>query len=130
MCLNSLAAKDPIHDFFLPITDARPGFADRVFQRRKTFGGDAAVHRIYLEMGDGESAALLGANGAGKSTTILTVLGVTAPDGGEIEVIGKPMREKRKEILSHTNFETVYITLPDGLKLRERHYASSQSSAV
>ena len=39
----------------------------------------------------GECFGLLGTNGAGKSTTLRMLLGVTPPDGGTINVLGLPV---------------------------------------
>jgi ABC-2 type transport system ATP-binding protein len=47
-----------------------------------------AVRGIDISIAPGETVALLGPNGAGKSTTIDMLLGLLAPDAGEIEVFG------------------------------------------
>ncbi|HET9627585.1 MAG TPA: ABC transporter ATP-binding protein [Kofleriaceae bacterium] len=58
----------------------------------KTFstpsGPLAAVNGIDLAIPAGETVALLGANGAGKSTTIDMLLGLTPPDRGEVRLFG------------------------------------------
>jgi ABC-2 type transport system ATP-binding protein len=48
-----------------------------------------AVRGIDLTIDIGETVALLGPNGAGKSTTIDMVLGLLAPDAGQIELFGR-----------------------------------------
>jgi branched-chain amino acid transport system ATP-binding protein len=50
-------------------------------------GGDV-VHDLDLEVGDGEVVALLGANGAGKSTALRAICGLVAPSEGHVEVAG------------------------------------------
>ena len=45
---------------------------------------------ISLEVPAGTVTGLIGKNGAGKSTTIKSILGLIRPDGGRIEVLGKP----------------------------------------
>ena len=42
-----------------------------------------------LELKNGQISALIGQNGAGKSTTFKAILGLISIDGGEIEVFGK-----------------------------------------
>ena len=52
-----------------------------------------AVRGIDLSIRRGETVALLGPNGAGKSTTIDMLLGLTAPDAGQVRVFGRSSRE-------------------------------------
>ncbi|MGW2960097.1 ABC transporter ATP-binding protein [Streptomyces sp. NPDC001220] len=54
----------------------------------KTFGTVRAVDGVDLEIGRGETVALLGRNGAGKSTTISLLLGLNTPDAGTVELFG------------------------------------------
>jgi ABC-2 type transport system ATP-binding protein len=54
----------------------------------KTFGAVRAVDGVDLEIGRGETVALLGLNGAGKSTTISLLLGLNSPDTGTVELFG------------------------------------------
>ena len=56
---------------------------------RKHYGAVAAVDGVDLQIRPGEVVALLGPNGAGKSTTIDMILGLTAPDAGQIRVFGR-----------------------------------------
>ncbi|MFF9347425.1 ABC transporter ATP-binding protein [Streptomyces sp. NPDC014734] len=48
-----------------------------------------AVDGIDLSVGRGETVALLGRNGAGKSTTIGLLLGLDEPDAGSVRVLGR-----------------------------------------
>ncbi|MDQ0990588.1 ATP-binding cassette domain-containing protein [Streptomyces sp. V3I7] len=54
----------------------------------RTFGEVRAVDGIDLEINRGETVALLGRNGAGKSTTISLLLGLAEPDEGSVELFG------------------------------------------
>jgi branched-chain amino acid transport system ATP-binding protein len=53
------------------------------------YGGIAAVRSLSLTVNDGEVVALLGANGAGKSTTLRTISGLMHPRSGSIFFDGK-----------------------------------------
>jgi len=58
---------------------------------RKTFpGGVAALDGLELTVPRGAFLGLLGPNGAGKTTLIRSIVGLTRPDGGSIEVFGVP----------------------------------------
>jgi len=64
---------------------------------RKAYGRVQAVDGLSLEIQEGEIYGLLGPNGSGKTTTILILLGLTEPSGGEIQVAGfNPTREALK----------------------------------
>jgi ABC-type branched-subunit amino acid transport system ATPase component len=54
--------------------------------------GVPVVHDLALTVGPGEVVVLLGANGAGKSTTLRTLAGAIAPISGEIRWQGTPTR--------------------------------------
>jgi simple sugar transport system ATP-binding protein len=58
----------------------------------KTFGHVVALEDVDLEIRHGEVVALLGDNGAGKSTLTKCLCGVYAPDAGELEFSGRPVR--------------------------------------
>jgi branched-chain amino acid transport system ATP-binding protein len=50
-----------------------------------------ALKGLSFTVGQGEIVTLLGANGAGKSTTLKTISGLLTPRGGQIELDGKPL---------------------------------------
>jgi len=59
------------------------------------------LHGINLEVSQGTIVALLGANGAGKSTTLRTISALIRPASGEIRYDGKPIQSKSpREIVS------------------------------
>jgi branched-chain amino acid transport system ATP-binding protein len=53
------------------------------------YGKSIALRNITLEVGDGEIISLLGANGAGKSTTLRTISGLLTPKSGSISFMGE-----------------------------------------
>jgi ribose transport system ATP-binding protein len=58
----------------------------------KAFGGVRAIRSAKLDLRGGEIHALVGENGAGKSTLIKVIAGVHGPDGGTLELDGRPTR--------------------------------------
>ena len=83
----------------------------------KKFEETVAVNGVSLEVSPGETVGLLGVNGAGKTTIMNMILGLTIPDGGSIHVFGKDLAKHRIEILKRTNFCTTYAQLPSNLKV-------------
>jgi len=49
-----------------------------------------AVHGISFEVNPGETVGFIGANGAGKSTTMKTLMGFVFPTSGEVRMFGSP----------------------------------------
>lgn len=64
-------------------------------QLRKSFGSRVAVDGVSLSLPPGQLLALLGPDGAGKSTTIGMVCGLTAPDAGTVAIGGQTLAQDR-----------------------------------
>jgi ABC-2 type transport system ATP-binding protein len=79
--------------------DERAATAEAVIRTRgltKRYGTLTAVDNLNLAVYPGEIFGLLGQNGAGKTTAILMLLGLTEPTSGEARVMGlDPAREPR-----------------------------------
>jgi len=67
---------------------------------RKSFNGTPAVNNLNLQINKGEILGLLGANGAGKSTTINMILGFLKPESGTITVADMNVKDKENEVRS------------------------------
>lgn len=70
----------------------------RVEQLKRTYDSLPAVDGISLSADRGTVFGLLGANGAGKSTTIECILGTQKADSGQISVLGMNPRTQRKKL--------------------------------
>ena len=57
------------------------------------YGKIQALRDVSLKVEDGEIVTLIGANGAGKSTTLMSICGVIHPRSGEILFEGKPIQQ-------------------------------------
>ncbi|MDO5537437.1 MAG: ABC transporter ATP-binding protein [Desulfovibrionaceae bacterium] len=57
------------------------------------YGVIQALRDVTLHVDEGEIVTLIGANGAGKSTTLMTICGILHPRSGEILFDGKPIHE-------------------------------------
>lgn len=85
---------------------------------------------VSLEVAEGQIIGLIGANGAGKSTTFKSILGLVFPESGSCEVLGKTWSEltpQDKEqigvVLSESGFSS-YLTVKDVAKILEAMYHS------
>ena len=58
------------------------------------YGGIQALRGISLEVPDGRIVTLIGANGAGKSTTLLTITGLVKASGGSVQWDGQELLGK------------------------------------
>ena len=59
-----------------------------------SYGGIHALRGIDLEVPDGKIVTLIGANGAGKSTTLRTITGLVKAEGGSIQWNGEELLGK------------------------------------
>lgn len=62
-----------------------------------SYGATRALHDVTLDIERGSTTAILGINGAGKSTTLYVMAGLMQPDGGELLLDGTPVPRRRKE---------------------------------
>jgi len=53
------------------------------------YGAGAVIHGVSIDVEAGEVVCLLGRNGAGKSTTLRSIMGLTPPRSGRVEFMGK-----------------------------------------
>ncbi|MFL1673631.1 ABC transporter ATP-binding protein [Paenibacillus dendritiformis] len=83
----------------------------QVNQLSKSYAALNAVENVNFSVGQGEVFGLLGANGAGKSTTIECMLGTKKHDRGTISILGMDPQKDRKKL-----FERV------GVQFQEAHY--------
>src|SRR5512135_2587547 len=71
------------------------------------YGAIQAIKGISLDVRQGEIVALLGANGAGKSTTIKTVTGLLKPAKGKIEFQGQEIGRREPEDIAEMGIACV-----------------------
>lgn len=89
----------------------------------KEYGGQPVVDRLELSIPAGELFALLGVNGAGKSTTIRMLSCLTVPTQGDAQLMGRSVRAEShaaKEILAVSPQETAVapgLTVTENLEL-------------
>ena len=75
---------------------------------KKVFPGVVALNKVSIDFYPGEVHALIGENGAGKSTFIKTITGAHAPDGGTITVDGKEYAAMNPALARSEGIECIY----------------------
>lgn len=82
----------------------------------RRFGAFTAVDAVSFEVEQGEIFGYLGANGAGKSTTIRMLCGLLAPSAGEATVAGHDLRAAPEEVKASIGYMSqkfsLYLDLP------------------
>ena len=77
----------------------------KVEQLSKSYGNLLAVDNISLSVKRGTVYGLLGANGAGKSTTIECILGTRKADSGTVSVLGYNPRKERRRLFQNVGVQ-------------------------
>ena len=71
----------------------------RLVEVTKRFGRRTVVDNVSLDVAEGETVALLGASGCGKTTTLRLVAGLEEPDAGEIWIAGECVAANGKNLV-------------------------------
>ena len=85
----------------------------------KRFGSLTAVDRLSFEVRRGECFGLLGPNGAGKTTTLEMLEGLTVPDGGKVEILGRRFDGQAMALRERLGVQLQLTELPDRLTVAE-----------
>ena len=80
---------------------------------RVKYGNVEVLHGINLDVGEGEIVAILGANGAGKSTTLMAVSRIVKSSAGSIEFNGKALQRLK----AHDVVREGIIQVPEGRRI-------------
>ena len=85
----------------------------------KKYGDRRAVDGLNLQVQQGELYALLGVNGAGKTTAIRMLTGITAPDGGDALLMGHSVITELEAVKRITNLSPQESAVAPRLTVRE-----------
>jgi len=86
---------------------------------RKSYPDVVAVDGLDLDVRAGECFGLLGPNGAGKTTTIEICEGLTAPDSGDVIVLGRRWTEHPRELRERLGIQLQETQLSEKLTVEE-----------
>jgi branched-chain amino acid transport system ATP-binding protein len=77
------------------------------------YGGVQAVRSLSFEVAPGEIVGLIGANGAGKSSTLHAIMGLAPVVGGDVRLGGVSLRNRRPEDIARSGIALV----PEGRRI-------------
>lgn len=101
------------------------GIAIKADQLTKRFGDFIAVNAISFEVKKGEIFGFLGANGAGKTTAMRMLCGLSMPNGGTATVAGFDVYKQNEQIKRNIGYMSQKFSLYEDLTVKEniRFYA-------
>lgn len=85
----------------------------------KRFGSFTATDHISFEVNKGEIFGFLGANGAGKTTAMRMLCGLSQPSEGSATVAGFDIRTEQEEVKRHIGYMSQKFSLYDDLTVEE-----------
>jgi ABC-2 type transport system ATP-binding protein len=99
----------------MPLSQTRT--VARLHSVTKRYGPTTALDQFSLELRAGEVVALLGPNGAGKTTAVRLLLGLIAPDAGNVRVLGRDPRDADARTRIGAMLQVTRV--PEMLRVRE-----------
>ena len=75
----------------------------------KAFGPKVVLEDVSLQVDEGETMAVIGASGVGKSVLLKTIVGLLEPDRGRVEVDGEVVTELTRERLFELRRRVGYV---------------------
>ena len=91
----------------------------KVENLKKSYGNAVIVNDLNISIRKGEVYGLLGANGAGKSTTIECILGTRKADNGKISILGLNPIDNRKKLFQHISVQFQEATYQEKIFVSE-----------
>ena len=85
----------------------------------KQFGDFKAVNKITFDVDQGEIFGFLGANGAGKTTAMRILCGLSYPTSGEAKVAGFDVNKQQEQIKKNIGYMSQKFSLYDNLTVLE-----------
>lgn len=85
----------------------------------KSFGSFTAVKSISFEVNKGEIFGFLGANGAGKTTAMKMLIGISKPTSGEAMVAGFDVKKNAEMVKKNIGYMSQKFSMYDDLTIKE-----------
>lgn len=91
----------------------------KVQNLKKSYGNIVVLNDVNISVKSGEVFGLLGANGAGKSTTIECILGTRKPDKGTVSILGMSPTADRKKLFENVGVQFQESNYQDNILVSE-----------
>lgn len=85
----------------------------------KYYGKSRGILNLNLDVKEGEFFGFIGSNGAGKSTTIRTLLGLITPSSGQAKIFDETIRQRNPQIRSHIGYLPSEAVFYRGMKVKD-----------
>lgn len=85
----------------------------------KSFGAVTAVHELDLSVAGGETVAVIGPNGSGKTTSLKAAVGLVRPSAGQVLVAGYDTVREGRLARRRLGYLPQRLTFPEGVTARE-----------
>ena len=105
-------------------------YAIEIKNLTKNYGKHRGVQEVSLTVAEGDIFGFLGPHGAGKSTTIRSMLGMLRFEQGEISLLGMDSRRQQKEILRNTGYMPSEAAFYPGMRAREVIRFAAEASSI
>lgn len=96
----------------------------------KRYENKTAVSDLCIQVGKGKVFGMLGANGAGKSTTIECMLGTKTADSGSISILGCDPRKDRRTLFQKVGVQFQECDYQPEIKVSELWKRQKKQAAV
>lgn len=93
----------------------------------KSYNNQIVVNRINMRVNKGQLTALLGTNGAGKSTTIAMLIGLLKPTSGEVKYNSENNRPVKIGVVFQQSVLDEELTVKQNLKIRAKLYQNQST---
>lgn len=91
----------------------------KTHQLSVSYGKETIIQGLDLEIPEGKITALIGPNGSGKSTLLKTLCRINKGFGGELSILGKPIKSYAdKELAQYISLLPQVLTTPEDITVR------------